>query len=162
MAADSRDWLMRRLNQQEQYADTSDVSDLTGAPSFYHGATDGYAVHSLDDECCPAVVDKATFLGTLAFIAAGATYLVTLLLTNAVLNGLNLQNLLQQLQNALNLNGLVNMLTNAVTNGIQQVTNAVQQIQALIPGIGRRRSLPFFSPAFMAGTDTFSQTRRVV
>ena len=66
MAADSRDWLLDRLSQQRQqpeygYPDPgSSVSDLAAAPSFYSsGAIDGYAVHSLDDECCPAVVDKA-------------------------------------------------------------------------------------------------------
>ena len=66
MAADSRDWLLDRLSQQRRQYDYPDpdpgssVSDLAAAPSFYSsGGIDGYAVHSLDDECCPAVVDKA-------------------------------------------------------------------------------------------------------
>ena len=165
MAADSRDWLMSRLTQQRQQQPRYDypdpdvgvsnyVSDLTAAPSFYSsGSVDGYAVHSLDDECCPAVVDKATFLGTLAFIVAGATYLVTLLLTNALVNGLNLQNLL----NALNLAGLTAALQNVITQAqtaitglTTQVTGLITTITGLIPG---KRSLAF-SPAFMAGTDT--------
>ena len=164
MAADSRDWLMSRLTQQRQQQPRYDypdpdvgvsnyVSDLTAAPSFYSsGSVDGYAVHSLDDECCPAVVDKATFLGTLAFIAAGATYLVTLLLTNALVNGLNLQNLL----NALNLAGLTAALQNVITQAqtaitglTTQVTGLITTITGLIPG---KRSLAF-SPAFMAGTE---------
>ena len=42
--------------------------------------SEGYAVHSLKDDCCPTVVNKLTFFGTLAFIAAGTVYILTLLL----------------------------------------------------------------------------------
>ena len=87
---------------------------------------------------------KATFFGTLAFIAAGATYLVTLLLTNAVTNGLDLTNLL----NALNLNNLITPITTAITNAQTAVTGLITTITGLIPG---KRSLEF-SAAFMAGT----------
>ena len=138
MAADSRDWLVNRLGQQQQqlYDPQSEASsyDLAAAPSFYK-PVDGYAVHSLDDECCPAVVDKATFFGTLAFIAAGATYLVTLLLTNAVVNGLNIAGLINQLQNLININGIVA----AVQNQVAQVQAAIAGIQNIIAGFGRRR-----------------------
>ena len=40
----------------------------------------GYEVHALDDDCCPAVVDKLTFFGTLSFITAGTVYILALLL----------------------------------------------------------------------------------
>ena len=40
----------------------------------------GYEVHTLNDDCCPAVVDKLTFFGTLSFIAAGTFYILALLL----------------------------------------------------------------------------------
>ena len=155
MAADSRDWLVNRLGQQQQqlYDPQSDASsyasggDLAAAPSFYK-PVDGYAVHSLDDECCPAVVDKATFFGTLAFIAAGATYLVTLLLTNAVANGLNIAGLINQLQNLININGIVA----AVQNQVAQVQAGIAAIQNIIAGFGRRRRRSLsFSPVFMAG-----------
>ena len=154
MAADSRDWLVNRLGQQQQqqqlYDPQSEASsyDLAAAPSFYK-PVDGYAVHSLDDECCPAVVDKATFFGTLAFIAAGATYLVTLLLTNAVANGLNIAGLINQLQNLININGIVA----AVQNQVAQVQAAIAGIQNIIAGFGRRRRRRSrsFSPVFMAG-----------
>ena len=152
MAADSRDWLGNRLGQQQQqqlYDPQSEASsyDLAAAPSFYK-PVDGYAVHSLDDECCPAVVDKATFFGTLAFIAAGATYLVTLLLTNAVVNGLNIAGLINQLQNLININGIVA----AVQNQVAQVQAGIAAIQNIIAGFGRRRRRSLsFSPVFMAG-----------
>ena len=152
MAADSRDWLVNRLGQQQQqqlYDPQSEASsyDLAAAPSFYK-PVDGYAVHSLDDECCPAVVDKATFFGTLAFIAAGATYLVTLLLTNAVVNGLNIAGLINQLQNLININGIVA----AVQNQVAQVQAGIAAIQNIIAGFGRRRRRSLsFSPVFMAG-----------
>ena len=47
----------------------------------------GYAVHYLDDECCPAVVSKVTFFSTLGFLFAGTVYLVALLLAPILLGG---------------------------------------------------------------------------
>ena len=47
----------------------------------------GYAVHYLDDECCPAVVSKVTFFSTLGFLFAGTVYIVALLLAPIVLGG---------------------------------------------------------------------------
>ena len=47
----------------------------------------GYAVHHLDDECCPAVVSKVTFFSTLGFLFAGTVYIVALLLAPLLLGG---------------------------------------------------------------------------
>ena len=47
----------------------------------------GYAVHYLDDECCPAVVSKLTFFFTLGFLFAGTIYILALLLAPILLGG---------------------------------------------------------------------------
>ena len=58
MAADSRDWLLNRLTQQRQPQYEYDYPDAADADMAAASSVSGYAVHSLDDECCPAVVDK--------------------------------------------------------------------------------------------------------
>ena len=60
---------------------------MSGSVSDLSGSHVGYAVHYLDDECCPAVVGKLTFLFTLGFIAAGTAYILTLLLAPLLLGG---------------------------------------------------------------------------
>ena len=47
---------------------------------------EGCAVHSLDGECCPAVVDPVVFYGTLAFLTLGTVFLVSLVTFATVAN----------------------------------------------------------------------------
>ena len=49
----------------------------------------GYAVHNLDGDCCPAVVDPAVFYGTLLFLALGTSYIVSLLAFSTITNAIN-------------------------------------------------------------------------
>ena len=133
-AAENDDWLLSRRQH-----------DLSTGASF-HSPVEGYAVHSLDGECCPAVVDKSIFFGTLAFIAAGTAYLVTALLGNALLNGLNLDGITAAITN------LINTLTAQAANIQNAVNTLIETIQGLIPGKRRRRAISDLTILFMAGT----------
>ena len=117
-------------------AESDGWHDLAAGASF-HSPVEGYAVHSLDGECCPAVVDKSIFFGTLAFIAAGTAYLVTALLGNAVLNGLDLA-------------ALTAAITDAINNGVAAITGIIAAITGAV-GKRRRRSLSHLTILFMAG-----------
>ena len=57
------------------------------AVSGLSSSNPGYSVHSLDEDCCPAVVDKLTFYLTLGLIAAGTVYILTLLLVPLLFGG---------------------------------------------------------------------------
>ena len=60
---------------------------MSGSVSGLSSSNPGYSVHSLDEGCCPAVVDKLTFYFTLGFIAAGTVYILTLLLVPLLFGG---------------------------------------------------------------------------
>ena len=61
------------------------LNSVQKGPLVYN-QREGYAVHSLDGECCPAVVDPIVFYGTLAFLTLGTGFLVLLVTFSTIAN----------------------------------------------------------------------------